>query len=332
MNDKLNSLLKESTKVYDENFKPIIWFGRCIFLSWYCDVGTCKFCYRSTIKDRIKHAKHARRKIASIITEGILAKNLNWRIEFLTGGYKIYPMDELVKIAKIVSEIFGEKIWLNLGALEKDDLEQFRPYIEGIVASLETIEPKLHKDICPNKPIEPYLEMFKNAGNLKKSITIVIGLGEKIEDIDLLHKFIEEHKLERITFYALKPVKDTPFKVGPDKEYYAEWIAKTRIRFPKLEIITGITARRIDDVPLLIRAGSNAITKFPATKKFNSSEAKKIESYIKENKREFIGSLTVLPDIDWNNEVDKLNIDEELKKETKEILSSYIEKMSLNKN
>ena len=102
-----------------------VWFGRCIFLSWYCDVGTCKFCYRATQKDRIKHASHAKRSIGSVLVEALLAKNLGWRIEFLTGGYKIFPMDELVEIARLVSSIYGEKIWLNLGALSKEDLDRF---------------------------------------------------------------------------------------------------------------------------------------------------------------------------------------------------------------
>lgn len=321
-------LLQQASKVYKENFKPIAWFGRCIFLSWYCDVGTCKFCYRSTVKDRIRHAKHARRSIPSIIVEALLAKHLGWRIEFLTGGYKIFPMEQLIDITKLVSKIFGEKIWLNLGALEKQDLDKFRPYINGIVSSIETINPELHKEICPNKPIQPYVDMFDYAGELKKSITIVIGLGETFDDINILFDFIEKHQLERITFYALKPIAGTPYTKGPESHYYAEWIAKTRIRFPKLEIIAGITARRVDDVPLLLRAGANAITKFPATKKFNSEEAQKIEEYIKQEGREFIGTLTKLPDIDWNKEIENLDIKEDLKKETKEKLKLYLDRMS----
>ncbi|MEA3430012.1 MAG: radical SAM protein [Nanoarchaeota archaeon] len=321
-------MFKQASKVYAENFKPIAWFGRCIFLSWYCDVGTCKFCYRSTIKDRIKHAKNARRSIPSIIVEALLAKHLGWRIEFLTGGYKIFPMKDLIKITKLVSDIYGEKIWLNLGALEQEDLEKFKPYIEGIVSSIETIEPKLHEDICPNKPIQQYIDMFNYSGNLKKSITIVIGLGEKPEHIDLLFKFIEKYEVERITFYALKPITGTPYTEGPETKYYAEWVAKTRIKFPKLEIIAGITARRVDDVPWLIKAGANAITKFPATKKFNSDGAKQIEKYIKQEGREFLGTLTKLPNINWNKEIDKIDIDNETKQKTKDLLKDYLKKMS----
>ncbi len=48
------NLIEQAGEVYRKNFPNTTWFGRCIFVSWYCDVGTCDFCYRSTIKSRIK--------------------------------------------------------------------------------------------------------------------------------------------------------------------------------------------------------------------------------------------------------------------------------------
>jgi len=323
----MKELLQKATQAYNQNFKPTAWFGRCIFLSWYCDVGTCNFCYRSTVKDRIKHAQHAKRSISSIAVEALLAKHLGWRIEFLTGGYKIFPIDELVKITKLVSEIYGKKIWLNLGALKPEELEKFKPYIEGIAASIETIDKDLHDKICPNKPIEPYIEMLNNANDLKKSITIVIGLGENESDIEKLHDFIKQHNLDRITFYALKPIKGTPYTKGPETDYYASWIAKTRIKFPKLEIIAGVTPHRVDDVDILLKAGANAITKFPATKLFNSERAKLFEQKVADADRKFTSTLTKLPDIDWNAEIDKLQIKETLKAEIKEKLNMYLKRM-----
>ncbi len=327
----MEQLLKQANEVYLNNFGNSVWFGRCIFLSWYCNVGTCKFCYRSTQKNRIKHAKHAKRSIPSIAVEALLAKILRWHIEFLTGGYEIYSMGELVHIAKLVSEIYGEKIWLNLGAIEKKDLEKFKPYVKGIVASIETVEEELHNKICPNKPIKPYEEMLDSAEGFEKSMTIVIGLGEKKEDIELLHKFIAKHDLKRITFYALKPVPETPYKEGPSTEDYVYWIAKTRIKFPKLQIIAGTTARRVGEVDKVLLAGANAITKFPATKKFNSKEAKLLEKNIAKAGRNFNSTLTKLPSIDWNSEVEALNVSDELKIEIKEKLKLYLKRMSSKK-
>jgi len=300
------------------------WFGRCIFISWYCDVGTCKFCYRSTQKARIKHAKNARRSLASMIVEAILAKNLGWRIEFLTGGYKVFSIDESVNIAKIISSVYGEKIWLNLGALSEEELEKFKPYVKGVVASIETINPELHKQICPDKHIEDYEKMLSLDG-FKKSMTIVVGLGEDRKDFNLLKEFIEKYKLDRITFYALKPVKDTPYTEGPSTEDYCYWISETRKAFPELEIIAGTTLRRVGEVSKVLEAGADAITKFPATKKFGSSEAKILESEVAKANREFVSTLTKLPSVDWENEVNKLDI--ENKEDVKEKLFLYLDKM-----
>jgi len=329
-------LLENSNKVFLENFKPEVWFGRCIFISWYCDVGTCKFCFRATQKDRIKFASHARRSVPSILTEALLAKKLGWELEFLTGGYRILPFPELVKIAELVSKVYGEKVWLNLGALKKEELEAFRPYVKGIVSSIEAINPELHDRICPNKPIGPYEEMFSYAEGFKKSMTIVIGLGEKREDFELLAKFIEKHKLDRITFYALKPVKGSPYTHGPDSKDYAWWIAQTRIRFPKLQIIAGTTYKRVmceddcdtkDEIQFILRAGANAVTKFPATKQFGSIAAKKIEQDVKNAGRKFISTLTKMPDIDWCAEVDSLDIDDVLKEKLRHVLKDYLKNM-----
>lgn len=334
MSPETEKLLFRAEKVYRENFPNTSWYGRCIFLSWYCDLGTCKFCFRSTQKHKIRFAKNARRTLPSILVEALLCRKLGWRIEFLTGGYQIYPIEELVEIIKLVSQIYGEKIWLNLGAISTSDLEKFKPYLEGVVSSVETIEPKLHDFVCPDKPTQPYLEMFGRAKGLKRSITIVIGLGEKKEDFDLLANFIEKYRLERITFYALKPVKGTIFENsgGPKIEDYLWWIAQTRIRFPKIEIIAGTTARRYQEVGLLLKAGANAFTKFPATRMFNSPEARKIEKEIKLARREFIGTLTNLPKIDWNKEIEKIGLDPKLENAVKEMLPSYLQRMENNIN
>lgn len=327
-------LLDQANQTYLENFPKESYYGRCIFLSWYCKKGTCKFCFRSTIQHKIKYAQDAKRSIPSILVEAILAKQLGWNIEFLTGGYEIYPFDELIEIIKTLVNIYGKKIWLNLGLFTTEELEKLKPYVEGICCSIETVEPKLHDELCPDKPIEPYTKMIEQVDKMgfKKSITIVIGLGEKEEDIVLLHEFIRKYKLNRITFYALKPVKGTPFTQGPETEYYLNWIAKTRIAFPKLEIIAGTTARRYKEAGLLLKAGANAITKFPATKLFGTEQAKIIEQEAKKEGRPLRGTLTKLPEINWNKEIDKLEIDHELKTQLKAKLKLYLDRMEKNIN
>ena len=328
---EFKELIGKANQVHKQNFGNKAWFGKCIFLSWYCSIGDCTFCYRSTMPKEI-NPKKARRSLPSILVEALLTKHLNWELEFLTGGYGIFPFSELVEICRLVSQIIEDKVWLNMGVLNEKQLEELRPYVKGIVASIETINHEVHKRVCPSKPAEPYSKMLKSLKGFKKSIAIIIGLGETIEDFEILKSFIEEHKLDKITFYALKPVRGTEFeKVGsPDPEYYSEWVAKTRIAFPKLEIMTGITPRTPESVKILLEAGANAITKFSATKLFNSEKAKTFIRMAKEAGREFESHLVDMPEIDWDSEVEKLDVNDSIKKETKALLGQYLEKMNKN--
>lgn len=325
--EDFNKLVEEANTVYKENFSAHTWFGRCIFLSWYCDLGTCDFCFRSTIKHKIKHASTAKRTLSSVLTDAILGKNLGWRIEFLTGGYGIFSFEELLDLIKLVSKVYSSKIWVNLGSFDENQLDKISPYVEGICASIETVEKTLHDKVCPDKPIEPYSDMLKlaRAKGFKTSMTMIVGLGEKRSDFEVFSKFIEEHKINRITFYALKPVRGTHYTESPSTEDYAWWVAKTRIKFPTLEIITGLTPKKPEYAGLILRAGSNAITKFPVVKRFGSADSKSIEQQIKDEGRELSGSLTVMPpDVDWDAEVDRLELDEKLAEDTKRKLKEYI--------
>lgn len=327
--EDLPVLVRKASSVHHEQFGKEAWFGKCIFLSWYCAHGDCTFCYRSTMPNNIAPEK-ARRSLPSILVEALLCKHLNWELEFLTGGYGIFPFDELVEICRLVAQVMGQKIWLNMGLLTDDQLAVLKPYVAGIVASIETVNPSIHKQVCPSKPFQPYSDMLKKLKGFKKSITIIIGLGETLDDFPLLEQCIKEHHLDKITFYALKPVKGTAFEnnPGPSSAYYAAWIAKTRIAFPRLEIMAGITPKRAEDVKILLEAGANAITKFSATKLFNSDKARLFEQQAAAAGRAFQSRLTQLPEVDWEAAVDQLDTDEPTKKATKALLNHYIHKMA----
>jgi biotin synthase-like enzyme len=338
--DVLEPLLKEATEIYNKNFDGTTWFGRCIFLSWYCEVGTCKFCYRSTQKSRIARKKDARRSLSSMAVEAIFAKFFDWRIEFLTGGYKSFEPEEMFDVIKTISKIYKDKLWLNMGALEKSDIDKYLPYLEGVCASIECINSELHNMVCPNKPIKPYEEMFKyideinkkleseGKEKIRKSMTIVIGLGEEKKHLDDLFNFIETNGIDRITFYGLKPIKGTPYQKSPDKSWYAYWVAKTRIKFPTIEIITGMSLSMADYGNILIRAGSNAITKFPATKQWDSEVAKKLESDVSFDGRNFISKLSGNLDYDFDSYIDGLDVSDELKNAIKLRVKDYVSAMA----
>ena len=276
------------------------WFERAIFFSWYCSKGDCKFCYMSTQKDKIKTPRLAKRSKESILAEAAICKACNWKVEFLSGGYESYDIDELAEITKNVYEITGQKQWLNIGVLEKEEIKKFIPYIEGVCGAVECINPKLHDELCPSKPVSEIIQMFKICDELglKKSMTIIVGLGETEKDIPLLAEFIRKNRIDKITFYALNPHEGTIFKKGPSTNYYVKWISAIRKEFPKLQIVAGSWVNRLEEISQLLKAGATAITKFPSIKLFNSKFAKEIENQAKLAGRNFVGTMTKFPKID----------------------------------
>ncbi|MFH2020942.1 MAG: radical SAM protein [archaeon] len=326
-------MVEQAGEIYHRNFNDEAWFGRCIFLSWYCERGTCTFCFRNTQKQMIRKPAMAIRSIPSILSEAMLIKGLGWRLEFLTGGYGILNDEMLLRTTMLVHEMLGEKLWINLGEISTDMLEEFRPYVEGIVSSIETVEPRLHKKVCPDKPIKPYVDMMVKARKLgfKLSIAIIIGLGEKKKDLSLLSEFIEKNKIERITVYALRPVKGTPFTKGPDPLDMVWWIANIRIAFPKIEIIAGTAVYRIPEISLLLRAGANAITKLPVVDIFNTDLGKMVEEEVRKAGRRFVSKFSskdVRKEADWDKMMDIPGLTEKERKNLEIVMGKYLRKIS----
>ncbi|MBU1004230.1 MAG: radical SAM protein [Nanoarchaeota archaeon] len=303
-------------------------FERAIFISWYCSKRDCKFCYLSSNPNMSQDPKKDRRTLASIFAEAIICKACGWKVEFLSGGCDTYTDKELLNIIKTIYKITKQKQWLNIGTLNKQQLTLFKPYIEGVCGTVECISPKLRDEICPSKPLKEIEEMFKIADqlNLKKTITIIIGLGETIGDFKHLKDFIKKHKLKKITFYRLKPQKGTIYenKQGPKTKYYVEWIKQTRKAFPKIEIVAGSWLTHLDEIHLLLEAGANSITKFPSIKNFNSKYARQIEQECQKAKRIFKGTLTKLPKI---KELNSLNLNKTLKEQINIRLNNYLKRM-----
>ena len=208
----------------------------------------------------------AKRTIESLLAEVVICKTLNWRIEFLSGGYGVYSIGEIKEIAERMADIH-QRVWLNTGIMSKEEISLFGDEIAGITGSLETFDFDLHEIICPSKPFSDVLAMLKDAKDLglKTAITIILGLGEKKEKIENLFSIIREYEIDRVTFYALNPQKGTLYEnfPSPPSLYYAEVVARTRIAFPKLEIVTGIWIDKIPLIGPLLLAGSDGITKFP---------------------------------------------------------------------
>lgn len=330
--EDFTKLLSKANKVYRDNFSSDVMFERAIFFSWYCGIGDCKYCYMSTQTNKIKDPEKARRSAASLIAEAIICKELNWEVSFLAGGYRAYELKGFYDLAKNISEANGSKLWLNIGALTKKELDKFKDVSKGVCAAIEIINPKLRKKVCPSKPIDEMIDMLEHADKLgyKKVITIILGLGETLDDFKLLSDFIKKHKVDKVCFYSLNPHKGTVYegKPSPSGVSQATWVAKTRIKFPKINISAGIWSYKVSSLGLQLLAGANSFTKFPAIKLFNSKETRIIEEEVKSSGRVLKSRLTGSVGVDIAKNVDELNISEDLKKSVKEKLNRYINRMN----
>jgi len=284
----------------------------------------------STQKNLISDPGKAKRSMASVLAEAYICKKLGWKVGNLAAGYGSYTHESILELAKNVYKITNEKFWLNIGVLPEKTIAALAPYLEGIYGAVETTNEKIHKVVAPNKPIAPIERMYKlcDKYNLKKAMTFIIGMGETIGDFDSLKSFIITNKLDKIVFYALNPIKGTMFENsnGPKIDYYVEWIKKTRENFPDIGIVAGPWVNRIGSLSVMLDAGANAITKFPAIKLFNTAHAKSIEEEINKAGLELEGTFTEVPNLDFN-EIENSNLNGGLKKQIIAKVKEYLKIM-----
>ena len=288
------NIIEKANKITKKHHNNIITLERAIFLSWWCDKGDCAFCYMSTQKEKIKDPQKARRNINNIYAEAEMCKRLNWNIEFLSGGYKSFTISEIKNIASTIKSITGDGVWLNTGIT--NELNEFGDEIKGITGAVEVANPKIHEKVCPSKKLSDISRMLDTAHDLgfKKAITIILGLGETIDDADYIIDYIKDHKIDRIIFYSLNPHKETVYANSsqPASLYYAQVVAKIRIAFPDIEIICGTWIDNLANIGILILSGANGITKFPLFKMFGTKYGKRVEEEVKWTGRELKGTFT----------------------------------------
>jgi len=294
MDSNIFDLIKKANAITLKNHGNLITLERAVFLSWWCDKGDCAFCYMSTQKNKIKDPKKARRNIYNIYAEAEMCSRLDWNIEFLSGGYESFTTQEIKEIATTIKDITGDGVWLNTGIT--DELEEFGSEIKGITGAVEVANPDIHKRVCPSKKLEDISNMMDVAGDLgfKKAITIILGLGETLEDVNYLIDYIKEHKIDRVIFYSLNPHKETIYANSsqPASLYYAQVVSQVRLAFPEIEIICGTWIDNLANIGILILSGANGITKFPLFKMFGTKYGKRVEEEVKWAGRELKGTFT----------------------------------------
>jgi biotin synthase-like enzyme len=292
--------LLESLKLADKKTRevhgPEVILERALFLSWWCDVGSCSFCYMSTQKKRIKESGKARRRPSSILAESELLRRIGWKAAFVSGGYGAYDLSEIRALTKKVHDIIGEPVWLNVGVLSKSELTNFHEEVVGVVGSVEAVAKSVRQRVCPGKPLEPILSMFQDARDqgFKLGMTIILGIGESVDDVPLLLDFVKDNRIEKITIYSLNPHPSTPFSKSPPPAslYQAGVIASLRLKFPKLRITAGTWIDQLPNIGIVLLAGANGITKYPLFKMFGNRYGKKVEDEIAFSGRKLSGTFT----------------------------------------
>ena len=294
MDSNIFDLIKKANEITLKNHGNLITLERAIFLSWWCDKGDCAFCYMSTQKDKIKDPKKARRNVSNIYAEAEMCKRLDWNIEFLSGGYESFTTQEIKQIATTIKDITGDGVWLNTGIT--DELDEYGSEITGITGAVEVANPKIHEKVCPSKKLEDISNMLDTANSLgfKKAITIILGLGETLEDVEYIIDYIKDHKIDRVIFYSLNPHKETTYANSsqPASLYYAQVVAQVRLAFPDIEIICGTWIDNLANIGILILSGANGITKFPLFKMFATKYGKRVEEEVKWAGRDLKGTFT----------------------------------------
>ncbi|MBI5252845.1 MAG: radical SAM protein, partial [Euryarchaeota archaeon] len=127
-------------------------------------------------------------------------------------------------------------------------------------------------------------------------ITIILGLGEGIEDLPALFELIRKLSLDRITFYSLNPQDGTSYEDQPPPSsiYQSGVIALTRLNFPEIEIIGGTWIDQLPNIGLMLLAGANGITKYPLFSMFGNRYGKKVEEEVKFANRKLLGTFSDL--------------------------------------
>jgi len=327
----MEGLIKQANEVTLESHKPIAYFDRAIFINWSCSLADCTYCYLST---QPKAQRDLKRSNASILAETLICKHLGWNVAYITGGIGVHTLPEQKELVRQMRAILHKPVMINLGPMTKPMLDYLQPDIEGVGVAVESFIPEIQSKVCPSKPLPAFIKTLEiaNQSGLKNIITIILGLGEKKEDFPILEKFIKDNKVQKVQFCLLKPQKGTIHEhdAEPTPEYGAWWIAKTRIAFPKLKIKIALTQESLKSLSLFLKAGANSFSRYAVLKKFGSKDCEVMEEQVKIAERSFAGSLTKLPDIDWEAEVEKLELKSELKSQIKEKLNEYLKIMRRN--
>jgi len=334
--EELAPLLKQAESIYRSHFPPSVYFERSVFINWTCSIADCKYCFLST-KPRHdpKEKPTAIRSPASILAEVLVCKAMGWKVGYITGGLRVESTDYLIDLISKINQITGEKIMMNFGPYAKSEIVKLKPYVIGMGSAIESFDEELHNFICPSKPLRSLMKFLENLQEqeLQKLITIILGIGERKDEVETVIEKIKQYHIEKVQLCFLKPQENTVFdKVpAPNPEYMARWIAKLRIACPTLEIKVALVQERTKDIELYLRAGANGFSRFKVFLDFNSVYAQEMEEGCRKAGRKLEGNFIELPKINIQKLVEELPFEEELKKKILPKAQQYLRKLEKRK-
>ncbi len=331
--EELNLLTKKAQTVYQANFDNLVWFERSIFINWTCAIADCKYCYLSTKpKHKPNQELKALRSKESILAETLVCKVMGWKVGYITGGLRVESTDYLINLIDKIDSINGQKIMMNFGPYSRNLVEKFKPHVLGMGSAIESFDEELHNFICPSKPLKSLLRFLGDLKDLgmEKLITIILGLGEKKEDVLTVIENIKKYNIEKVQLCFLKPQENTIFDEvpPPNMRYMAYWVAKIRVACPKVIIKVALVKERVEDFSLLLEAGANCFSRFLVFNDFKSKFSEQLEEECKKADRKLVGHFNNLPQVDLKKEVSNLSFDEEMKEKILVKAEQYWKKLS----
>ncbi len=329
---QLQSLIARADGIFKQNFPQETYFERSIFINWTCAIADCKYCFLSTKPKHDPRKKPtAIRSQESILAEALVCKVMGWKIGYITGGLRVESTEYFISLISKINKITEEKIMMNFGPYAKSEIVTLKPHISGMGSAIESFDEDLHSFICPSKPLKSLMTFLGNLKDqgLQKLITIILGIGERKEDAEIVIQKISQYNIEKVQLCFLKAQEKTIFNdvPPPNPEYMAWWIATLRTGCPKLDIKVALVRERVGDVELYLNAGANGFSRFMVFSDFDSEYAKELEEGCVRAGRTLRGHFTSLPDVDIAKAVDQLPFDEELKQKILPKAKQYYQKL-----
>lgn len=330
---ELQLLLQEAQQVYTAYFGPEVYFERSIFVNWTCAIADCKYCFLSTkpkYNPKIDKNKPIRSQ-ESVLGEALICKALGWKIGYITGGLRVESADYLIDLVTKLQVVNGGPIMTNFGPYSRAYLEKFKPHVLGMGSAIESFNEPLHNFICPSKPLPSLMKFLGDLQELRmeKLITIILGMGERKEDVYTVIENIQKYNIEKIQLCFLKSQKNTVFKEvpPPNMRYMAWWVATIRIGCPQMQIKVALVRDRIEDFSLLLQAGANSFSRFMIFHDSSKPLAVILEKECQKAGRKLVGNFTTRPEIDVKALVQKLPFEEKFKQKVAIKAEQYYRKL-----